>query len=70
MQVVRPRTCDAGGHHSITENRKLWRSGEVAGESSLPGVTSVGLVDTLPLNFNGNTDWIRFVGRAFNGGLG
>ena len=33
----------------------------------LPGVTSVALVDTLPLNFNGNTDWIRFVGRAFNG---
>ncbi len=34
---------------------------------SLPGVTSVALVDTLPLNFNGNTDWIRFVGRAYNG---
>ena len=34
---------------------------------SLPGVTSVGLVDTLPLNFNGNTDWIRFVGRPYNG---
>ena len=34
---------------------------------SLPGVTSVGLADTLPLTFNGNTDWIRFVGRAYNG---
>jgi predicted permease len=33
----------------------------------LPGVTSVALVDTLPLNFNGNTDWIRFVGRAYSG---
>lgn len=33
----------------------------------LPGVTSVALVDTLPLNFNGNTDWIRFVGRPYNG---
>ena len=34
---------------------------------SLPGVTSVGLADTLPFTFNGNTDWIRFVGRAYNG---
>jgi predicted permease len=33
----------------------------------LPGVTSVALTDTLPLSWNGNTDWIRFVGRAFNG---
>jgi macrolide transport system ATP-binding/permease protein len=33
----------------------------------LPGVTSVSLADVLPLSFNGNTDWIRFVGRAFNG---
>jgi predicted permease len=34
---------------------------------SLPGVTSVALASTLPLTFNGNTGWIRFVGRAFNG---
>ena len=34
---------------------------------SLPGVSNVGIVDTLPLNFNGNTDWIRFVGRPYNG---
>ena len=34
---------------------------------NLPGVTSVALTSTLPVNFNGNTDWIRFVGRAYNG---
>ena len=34
---------------------------------TLPGVTSVALADTLPLTFNGNTDWIRFVGRDYNG---
>jgi len=34
---------------------------------SLPGVTSVALTDTLPLTHNGNTDWIRFVGRGYNG---
>jgi predicted permease len=33
----------------------------------LPGVTSVSLATTLPLSFNGNTDWIRFVGRPYNG---
>ena len=33
----------------------------------LPGVTSVALASTLPLSFNGNTDWIRFVGRPYNG---
>ena len=35
--------------------------------TSLPGVTSVALADTLPLTFNNNTDWIRFVGRPFDG---
>jgi predicted permease len=34
---------------------------------SLPGVASVALATTLPLSFNGNTDWIRFVGRDYNG---
>ncbi|HYV14048.1 MAG TPA: ABC transporter permease, partial [Pyrinomonadaceae bacterium] len=34
---------------------------------NLPGVTSVALAETLPLRSNGNTNWIRFVGRAFNG---
>ena len=33
----------------------------------LPGVSSVALVETLPLTFNMNTDWIRFVGREYNG---
>ena len=33
----------------------------------LPGVQSVGLVDLLPVTFNGNTNWIRFVGRPYNG---
>jgi macrolide transport system ATP-binding/permease protein len=34
---------------------------------SLPGVESVGLTSVLPVSFNGNTDWIRFVGRPFGG---
>jgi macrolide transport system ATP-binding/permease protein len=35
--------------------------------SILPGVKSAGLVSVLPVNFNGNTDWIRFVGKPYNG---
>ena len=35
--------------------------------ASLPGVESVGLASVLPVSFNGNTDWIRFVGRPYNG---
>jgi macrolide transport system ATP-binding/permease protein len=34
---------------------------------SLPGVQSVGLSNVLPVSFNGNTTWIRVVGRPYNG---
>ncbi len=35
--------------------------------AALPGVTSVGVVSLLPVSFNGNTNWIRFEGRPYNG---
>jgi len=35
--------------------------------AALPGVQSVGLVDILPVSFNGNTTWIRVVGHPYNG---
>jgi macrolide transport system ATP-binding/permease protein len=35
--------------------------------SVLPGVESAGFTSVPPLSFNGNTDWIRFVGRPYNG---
>lgn len=35
--------------------------------STLPGVTSVGVTSMLPVNGNGNTDWIRVVGHPFHG---
>ena len=34
---------------------------------NLPGVKSVGITSQLPVTYNGNTDWIRFVGRPFSG---
>jgi macrolide transport system ATP-binding/permease protein len=33
----------------------------------LPGVRSAGACSQLPVSFNGNTDWIRFVGKPFHG---
>ena len=35
--------------------------------AALPGVTAVGLTSVLPVSFNGNTTWIRFPGRPYNG---
>lgn len=35
--------------------------------SNLPGVRSAALVSVLPVNYNGNTDWIRFAGKPYNG---
>jgi predicted permease len=35
--------------------------------SSLPGVQSAAVTSVLPVSCNCNTDWIRFVGRPYNG---
>ena len=35
--------------------------------SVLPGVTSAATTSQLPVTMNGNTDWVRFVGRPYNG---
>ena len=35
--------------------------------ASLPGVESAGISNVLPVSFNGNTTWVRFVGRPYNG---
>jgi macrolide transport system ATP-binding/permease protein len=34
---------------------------------TLPGVKSAGAASVVPVSFNGNTDWIRFPGRPYNG---
>jgi predicted permease len=33
----------------------------------LPGVEAAGLTSVLPVSFNGNTEWLRFVGQPFHG---
>jgi len=35
--------------------------------ASLPGVQSAGISNVLPVSLNGNTTWIRLVGRPYNG---
>jgi macrolide transport system ATP-binding/permease protein len=62
MRVSAPHTVYSKDEEAVGLGRKI-----VDKVRSLPGVTSVALVDTLPLSFNGNTDWIRFVGRGYNG---
>ena len=62
MSVAAPRA----GYEKDEEVAALWRR-VVDQVKSVPGVTSVALTSTLPVTFNGNTTWIRFVGRAYNG---
>jgi predicted permease len=35
--------------------------------AAVPGVETAGITSVLPVTFNGNTDWIRFVGRPYDG---
>src|SRR5215510_13179205 len=62
MRVSAPMTDYGKDEQALALGRKV-----VDQVKSLPGVTSVALAGTLPLSFNGNTEWIRFVGRAYNG---
>ena len=62
MKVRAPLSAYGEDPQALALQRKV-----VNEVKSLPGVTSVALASTLPLSFNGNTEWIRFVGRAYNG---
>jgi predicted permease len=62
MSVTAPRASYGKDEQALALSRQV-----VDRIKNLPGVTSVALTTTLPVNFNGNTDWIRFVGRDYNG---
>jgi predicted permease len=62
MRVRVPVSAYGEDAQAVALGRKV-----VSEIKSLPGVTSVALADVLPLTFNGNTDWIRLVGRGYNG---
>ena len=62
MRLTAPRADYSQDEQALKLQRKV-----VEEIGHVPGVTSVALVDVLPLSYNGNTDWIRFVGRDYNG---
>ena len=62
MEVDAPDATYGKAPQAIALGREV-----VSRISNLPGVKSTGLVSVLPVNFNGNTDWIRFVGKPYNG---
>jgi macrolide transport system ATP-binding/permease protein len=56
-----------GSHYAKDEQTVTLGRQIVSRVSTLSGVNSVGITSLLPVNFNGNTDWIRFVGRPYSG---
>jgi macrolide transport system ATP-binding/permease protein len=61
-RIAIPRSTYATNDRIVTLAREMLRR-----TSALPGVESAALTSTPPVTFNGNTDWIRFVGRPYNG---
>lgn len=63
MDVAAPNASYAKEAQSVALTRKLLER-----SASLPGVRSAGLeADGAPLSHNGNTNWIRILGRPWNG---
>ncbi len=62
LQVELPDTSYKKDEQQAAAGRQI-----VSRISSLPGVTSVGISDVLPVSFNGNTTWIRILDRPYNG---
>jgi predicted permease len=62
LAVAAPPSRYGNGEQAIALGRRI-----VGQVSSLPGVEAVGITSVLPVTFNGNTDWIRFVGRPYSG---
>jgi len=62
MSIRAPVSAYGEDAHALSLERNV-----VQQLKALPGVSSVALTDLLPLSFNGNTDWVRFVGRGYNG---
>ncbi len=62
LRVAAPEASYANDEQKVALGRQI-----VSRIANLPGVKSVGIASVLPVSFNGNTDWVRFVGRPFNG---
>jgi predicted permease len=62
MQVALPQTTYPKDPQLLAVQRKLMDR-----IRSLPGVESASLTSVFPVSGNGNTDWIRIVGKPYNG---
>ena len=62
IRVALPRSVAASPEQSIAIVRDM-----LTRVSTVPGVESAGITSVPPVTMNGNTDWIRFVGRPYNG---
>jgi macrolide transport system ATP-binding/permease protein len=62
LYVVAPQASYGKDEQAVALARQV-----VSRISNLPGVKSVGIASRVPLSGNGNTDWIRFVGRSYHG---
>ncbi|HEV3199483.1 MAG TPA: ABC transporter permease [Bryobacteraceae bacterium] len=56
-----------GVHYGKSEQRIALGRDIVRTVESLPGVQSAALTSLEPVRYNGNTDWIRFVGKPYDG---
>jgi predicted permease len=62
LQVAAPNTRYGKAEEQVALQREVVRR-----LSSLPGVESVGLASMIPLSGNGNTTWLRVLGRPWHG---
>ena len=62
LQVAAPQARYATVEQGAALGREVVRR-----IGQLPGVQSAAITSVLPVSFNGNTDWIRFVGRPYAG---
>ncbi len=62
IEVTAPETRYRKEEQSIALGRAVIRN-----IGSLPGVKSAAITTVLPVSYNGNTDWIRFVGKPYDG---
>jgi macrolide transport system ATP-binding/permease protein len=62
LQIAVPRTSYAKKEQQVALARQI-----VSRVANLPGVRSAAICSVLPVSYNGNTDWIRFIGRPYNG---
>ena len=62
LQMSFPELTYSKDEQVVTIGRQI-----VSRVESLPGVKSAAITSVLPVSGNGNTDWIRFVGKPYNG---